>query len=144
MKLKLFLTSSPDNSLPKVFDSSSAEMDIYLKPGTDKNYMNIDLLDIDPEAWNYAQVGDSFYFITDYEWVNARIVTLRLGIDLLQTYKDEILNLNTRIRRDMKVGDYGSATYEESGKVDVDEYESGVELIADNNFVLSILRGDPT
>lgn len=150
IKMTLYKCLSADNVINKEL-TDPLEVDINLRSESDLNFLNVDLVDVDVLSYNYAvlelptspgkPVRPMCYVIRDMEWVNARVARVRLGVDLLETYKDEILNIETRLVRELKVGDYGEVVYELSGRNSTDDYISDVAVEPGETFVLSVLRG---
>lgn len=144
IKMTLYKCLSADNVINKEL-TEPLEVDINLRSESDLNFLNVDLVDVDVLSYNYAVLDlpsrTMCYVIRDMEWVNARVARVRLGVDLLETYKDEILNIETRLVRELKVGDYGEVVYELSGRNSTDDYISDVAVEPGETFVLSVLRG---
>lgn len=148
IKMTLYKCLSADNVINKEL-TEPLEVDINLRSESDLNFLNVDLVDVDVLSYNYAVLdiptshGKQVmcYVIRDVEWVNARVARVRLGVDLLETYKDEILNIETRLVRELKVGDYGEVVYELSGRNSTVDYISDVAVEPGETFVLSVLRG---
>ena len=144
IKLTLYKCLSADNVINKEL-TEPLEVDINLRSESDLNFLNVDLVDVDVLSYNYAVLDlpsrRMCYVIRDVEWVNARVARVRLGVDLLETYKDEILNIETRLVRELKVGDYGEVVYELSGRNSTDDYISDVAVESGETFALSVLRG---
>lgn len=62
-----------------------------------------------PNIYNYCSIelfGNRSYFIKNFEYVNNKLVRLYLHVDVLQTYKDMILNLTPVISRTNKLSGY--------------------------------------
>lgn len=62
-----------------------------------------------PNIYNYCSIelfGNRSYFIKNFEYVNNKLVRLYLHVDVLQTYKDMILNLTPVISRTNKLSSY--------------------------------------
>lgn len=62
-----------------------------------------------PNIYNYCSIelfGNRSYFIKNFEYVNNKLVRLYLHVDVLQTYKDMILNLTPVISRTNKLASY--------------------------------------
>ena len=95
MKLELLHTDNEPNFIPKDFKVIDT-LDISLK--RTQGILNPIILikrkeAIDYEQVNYARLQDTrFYFVSDLDTGNKDIITLRLKEDVLETYKDDILN----------------------------------------------------
>lgn len=116
MELILYKTESADNVIGKTL-SDPITMDINLRRGVDISAPVLRLkLDVDLTGYNYAQIADlnRYYFITDVESVTRDVWQLRLSVDVLETYKNEILSSHARLRRNIRTGDYLDATLDMS------------------------------
>lgn len=95
MKLELLHTDNEPNFIPKDFKVIDT-LDISLK--RTQGIMNPIILikrkdTIDYTGINYARLQDKrYYFVSDLDTGNKDIITLRLKEDVLETYKDDILN----------------------------------------------------
>src|SRR5699024_12144344 len=95
VKVELVHTEHQTNFNPKDFKVNDT-LDISLK--RTQGIMNTIILikrkdTIDYTAINYARLQDKrYYFVSDLDTGNKDIVTLRLKEDVLETYKDDILN----------------------------------------------------
>lgn len=89
-----------------------------------------------PNIYNYCSIelfGNRSYFIKNFEYVNNKLVRLYLHVDVLQTYKDMILNLTPVISRTNKLVSYtnvkdGTIIKDPKTKYKYDEFSGGVLL----------------
>lgn len=87
-----------------------------------------------PNIYNYCSIelfGNRSYFIKNFEYVNNKLVRLYLHVDVLQTYKDMILNLTPVISRTNKLSSYtnvkdGTIIKDPKTKYKYDEFTGGV------------------
>lgn len=87
-----------------------------------------------PNIYNYCSIelfGNRSYFIKNFEYVNNKLVRLYLHVDVLQTYKDMILNLTPVISRTNRLGSYtnvkdGTIIKDPKTKYKYDEFSGGV------------------
>lgn len=87
-----------------------------------------------PNIYNYCSIelfGNRSYFIKNFEYVNNKLVRLYLHVDVLQTYKDMILNLTPVISRTSRLGSYtnvkdGTIIKDPKTKYKYDEFSGGV------------------
>lgn len=128
MKLKLYNTDDGANVINKTL-TDMVEITINLKSDTD--IINPQLLlvntgDIDFKDYNYAEIDvfNRYYFIDSVDSVHNNLWLLMLKCDVLETYKDDILNSNCSYFRSMKAGDYYNVNLDESVIKDFDKYES--------------------
>ena len=120
MILHLMKNTSPNNSIGKVLTTEST-LTINFKSSVDivapelilSSVVGVDYLD-----FNYCHIPDvgRYYFITSIESLNSKLWKLSLSCDVLETYKDEILLCDARLKRTIKVGDYAvtGVTYSEN------------------------------
>ena len=87
-----------------------------------------------PNIYNYCSIelfGNRSYFIKNFEYVNNKLVRLYLHVDVLQTYKDMILNLTPVISRTNKLASYtnvkdSTIIKDPKTKYKYDEFTGGV------------------
>jgi hypothetical protein len=87
-----------------------------------------------PNIYNYCSIelfGNRSYFIKNFEYVNNKLVRLYLHVDVLQTYKDMILNLTPVISRTNKLSSYtnvkdSTIIKDPKTKYKYDEFTGGV------------------
>ena len=106
MKLYLYNNKSSDNTINKDIDLLDT-LDIHLSNNeniltptlllTRKDNVNYDLV-------NYAKLLDRFYFVDTRNYKNNKFIILNCGEDVLETYKDNILNSNQDIIRKSSAG----------------------------------------
>lgn len=110
MNFELYKTDSANNVIGKTLGSPTV-YNIELRHDTDITNPSI-LLDVDPmvniAAFNYAHIPElqRYYFVDDVESLNWRVWRLQLTVDVLETYKADILACNARFHRQLQVGDY--------------------------------------
>lgn len=81
-----------------------------------------------------------FYFIRDIR-VDKNVISLELECDVLESFKDEILQSKAEIIREMKEGDYLDVQpYIETTQTST-LYEGTVTLEKDSHMILSTLGG---
>lgn len=87
-----------------------------------------------PNIYNYCSIelfGNRSYFIKNFEYVNNKLVRFYLHVDVLQTYKDMILNLTPVISRTNKLASYtnvkdGTIIKDPKTKYKYEEFTGGV------------------
>lgn len=87
-----------------------------------------------PNIYNYCSIelfGNRSYFIKNFEYVNNKLVRLYLHVDVLQTYKDMIVNLTPVISRTNKLAGYtnvkdSTIIKDPKTKYKYDEFTGGV------------------
>lgn len=138
MILKLFKTLDSNNVINKTL-TDEIQLDINLKSDTDIINPEIVLLG-DFRGFNYAHIPDlnRFYFIERVEQLNMRLVKLSLSCDVLETYKESILNSECEYIREAKNGDK-VINAPDSSFNNVAKYESNITMSLDNNIVISTI-----
>lgn len=145
MLLKLGKTNSPNNVVFKdVVDW--VELQIRLKEGVD---VLTPVLMLRGEGlvlrdYNYAAIPDlgRSYFIRGVENVNGKLWRLELEVDVLETYRDELLNCTARMKRGLKEGDYIEMDLDLSSKKVSRNYHSDVTLDPNaKTNVLTVVSG---
>ena len=138
MILKLFKTLDSNNVINKTL-TDEIQLDINLKSDTDIINPEIVLLG-DFRGFNYAHIPDlnRFYFIERVEQLNLQLVKLSLSCDVLETYKESILNSECEYIREAKNGDK-VINAPDSSFNNVVKYESNITMSLDNNIVISTI-----
>lgn len=146
MILTLYKTESAPNVIGKEL-TDSLSITINLKAST--NVIDPEILlsarpAVDYFVYNYAHIDslNRYYFIDSVEVLNGNITRLMLRCDVLETYKDSVLNSNCRYKRKVKEGDYFVEGLNESDKAVITTYLSDV-TIQDNvhTNVLTVVEG---
>ena len=146
MILTLYKTESAPNVIGKELTSPLA-ITINLKAST--NVIDPEILlgtrpAVDYFVYNYAHIDslNRYYFIDNVEVLSGNITRLALRCDVLETYKDSVLNSNCRYKRKVQAGDYFVEGLNESDKAVITTYLSDV-TIQDNvhTNVLTVVEG---
>lgn len=90
-------------------------------------------------GFNYAELPDfnRRYFIQSVDNVGATLWRFTCKVDVLETYKTEILASNAKIRRGIKTGDYISATLESNANADITTHEADKGFVGEPALILS-------
>jgi hypothetical protein len=99
MELILYKTSSDKNVINKELTEPTS-LDIKLKRDELIESPRISCNRFEGiESYNYAYIPkfERYYFIVDVEILNKKISRLRLHTDVLETYKNDILNSTVRV-----------------------------------------------
>ena len=146
MILTLYKTESAPNVIGKEL-TDSLSITINLKAST--NVIDPEILlsarpAVDYFVYNYAHIDslNRYYFIDSVEVLSGNITRLMLRCDVLETYKDSVLNSNCRYKRKVQAGDYFVEGLNESDKAVITTYLSDV-TIQDNvhTNVLTVVEG---
>lgn len=144
MELKLYKTTDDDNVIGKELEFFKS-ININLKDNV--NVTNPDLklrLNVDDvKNFNYAEIDllNRKYFVRDIQNLNNDVWLVRLECDVLETYKDDILNSKANVTRNIEVGDYQDISQEFEVKRDVHIYKSNVTLNKEKTMILSTISG---
>lgn len=144
MELRLYKTTDDDNVINKDLEFVKA-MNINLKDSTDVSNPNLRLkLNIDDVGtFNYAEI-ETFnrkYFMRDIQNINNDIWLVRLECDVLETFKDEILNSYGDITKSISSGDYQDVPIRNNVTKEFMKYDSDVELVSKPVKILSAIGG---
>lgn len=99
MELILYKTNSDKNVINKELTEPTS-LDIKLKRDELMESPRISCNRFEGiQDYNYAYIPsfERYYFIVDIEVLNKKIVRLRLNTDVLETYKNDILNSMVRV-----------------------------------------------
>ena len=143
MQFILYNTLDGENVINKTL-TDRVSVDIILKRDVVIDSPRIVLLNdgLDYSAFNYAEIPDfnRFYFIRGYDQINARMVSLELETDVLETFKLDILASNAQYRTRITSGLYGNFQPETTGVKIESIHESNVELTPSNSAIFSVMR----
>lgn len=142
MQLQLFTTKDSKNVINKKLINES-DLSITLK--RTENIKKLDII-INRQNYNnnfnYAVIpylGTS-YFINGYDIINNSHVTLHLEIDLLETYKNDILNSPAQITEKSSPS-YISSSLPVDSRTETIKYNSDVTIPDTHSFILITVGG---
>lgn len=98
----LYNNSSENNAIPKTINLVAKYEGVDIKQGTSLTTPTILLSGaLDPSAFNYCliDVFNRYYFIKDIIMVGADLWEIQCTIDVLETYKSEILSRQYLVER---------------------------------------------
>lgn len=143
MQLVLYNTESPHNTINKVKHEVTS-YNIILRKDTIVSRIEIPLvekrLDL-TQGVNYAYIEglDRYYFIVDVEVRTTNLFVLTLEIDVLESFKDDILNsYGTIIESD--IPDYALGIIEQDSRKEIEIYESNRSLDGKNEIIMNVVR----
>ena len=141
MLLKLYETTEAMNVINKEL-AVKKEIDIRLRGQPDLINPSILLRGAEYEdGYNYAMFNDRFYFVESVELVSGDLFRLTLRLDVLETYKNDIINSNMRYRRNLKTGDYVASGFDEATTTTVKKINSDKELPAGSTMIMTSVGG---
>ena len=143
MQLILYNTESPHNTINKVKHEVTS-YNIILRKDTAISRIEIPLVErtIDlTQGVNYAYIEglDRYYFIVDVEVRTTSLFVLTLEIDVLESFKDDILDsYGTIIESDNP--DYALGIIEQDSRKEIEIYESNRSLDGKNEIIMNVVR----
>lgn len=142
MELDFYTTNDSKNTINKTLTGKKA-ITLNLKSSTDiKQPVLILSKNNYDKVFNYAvfpALGYS-YFINDYSIINNNHVRLQLALDLLETYKTDILN-STAIITAKSSPSYLDSTLPVDSRTEIDKYASNVTLPDSTSFIMVTVGG---
>lgn len=140
MKLYLYNIQDSNNVINKTLENAY-ELDIILK--RDVNIINPELIlstldNIDYSNYNYAHIPElkRYYFIDQVINLNSKLWQLNLECDVLESFKNEILNSNAVFNRGIKSGDYIESKVDLSSYTQVEKHISLNPIEYDENLIM--------
>lgn len=93
---------------------------------------------------NYCEISElnRFYFIQDMTLVNYYDIKLTLECDVLESFKDDILNSYAMIERPMKKGDYQDIAIETKAHKDYEIHKSDKDMKGEKTVFMSTIGGE--
>lgn len=89
--------------------------------------------------YNYVIINGRNYFVNEIVSLGNNRYKYLLEMDVVETYKDNILNSNSRFRRNLKTGDYVSNGFDESTIKKISLHESDKSLISGSTMILTTI-----
>lgn len=143
MKIIFYNTNSPNNKIQKEL-KDSLEKDVKLKM---EGSILTPVLTIKSETffnYNYCYI-EKFkrcYFINDIEIYPNKIYILHLEVDVLMSFKNDILKSQCFISQQLKINPfYDDNSYKNEMKKEVNTYYSNTEILLENTQLLVTLGG---
>lgn len=142
MKILLYNTSSANNVINKVL-TNEMEYDIKFKDNTNINRPIVRLNSETYISYNYAYIEKfgRYYFIERIELYPNRIYELTLRCDVLETFKDELLQCEGFVSQQENINPYYDSGYKSEERKEIDIYKSDVSLTGDTSIILSTIGG---
>lgn len=145
MELSLYISTDDENVINKEMVLQK-KIEIKLKDNVDLISPIIILKDDDSlniMNCNYCYLNElkRYYFIRDIALMNGNMFKLILECDVIESFKDDILNSQCKYNRIIKDGDFIEFHYDLDLRKVVDIYEGSHELIGNKNIVISTIGG---
>ena len=145
MELILYRTRDDENVINKDLEHIHT-MNIVLKSNVSivspiiilKRVEGVDLF-----SSNYCYLDElnRYYFIREIEIMNNDNVRMMLECDVLESFKQDILNSVSEVNRNMKHGDYHSTNVETDVRKTTEIYKSDVSVEGVRTIVLTTIGG---
>lgn len=145
MELILYRTIDDENVINKDLEYIHT-MNIVLKSNVSivspiiilKRVEGVDLF-----SSNYCYLDElnRYYFIREIEIMNNDNVRMMLECDVLESFKQDILNSVSEVNRNMKHGDYHSTSVETDVRKTTNIYKSDVSVEGERTIVLTTIGG---
>lgn len=93
--------------------------------------------------YNYCYIPDfkRYYFINDVTIETDNIMTIELRVDVLESFKNDILNSNASIKKYSVDSNYLNSTdYQNEILKEVDIFKSDVTIKKQNNVIMTIIN----
>lgn len=145
MNLILYVTNDSDNTINKDLEYKY-ELNIKYKDNINIISPTIILNDNDVMNFmecNYCYLSDfeRFYFIRTIENINNNLWGLELECDVLESFKDDIMNSYAEYERELQNGDYLDINSQTDLRKEIDIYDSDVTISGNKNIVFSTIGG---
>ena len=141
MEIILYTTKDEDRIINKTLEHKYT-IEIDFKDST--NLMNpmISLFEeesVDLQSVNYAYIPEfkRYYFIRNVNVTSGGIYYILLECDVLETYKEEILESKAEITRSIKDNDYRTIAPSSEVRKEVDIYEYSKGFTGDSSIILT-------
>lgn len=138
MEIRLYNTTDSNNTINKKLTGEKI-YNVIFKDNANIINPTIKIRTNDIITFNYAYIPtfNRYYFINDIDIEPNRITTLKLDVDVLESFKDDILLCDGVITRsDTGNPYYDGGDYESEVKTEHYTYTSGVNLIKGDNTIM--------
>lgn len=143
MEFKVYYTESASNEIGKILEDEQI-FRIRIKKTTDQLNPIIPIKsDIDLMGMNYAYFEgfNRYYFIDEIEPKPNNIYTLHLRVDVLETWKNDILNGYGNVTRGTNENPYFDNGKRFEVRTETDKHFSNVEIPDVENIILNTIGG---
>lgn len=143
MLMKMYDTKSSNNVINKVLENEH-EFDIKFKDKTDIVNPVVILHSATLILSNYAYIPDfnRYYFVDKIELFPNSVYHITLRCDVLESFKDEILESSGFINQQTKnVNKYYNSNYQSEVRKEVDLYKSDVTISTDVKTTILVTIG---
>lgn len=145
MQITLYKTPSTSNTIGKTLESETPIANVLLKDKTDIKNPVLKLKSDDSIfGFNYCYIPNfkRFYFINNIRVFPNSIYELDLSVDVLETFKADILKSKGFVNRQTEFNSYYNRDYTSEVRKEIDIYKSETTLKIDSkNMVLVTVGG---
>lgn len=143
MKITLYNTKSPYNCINKNL-TNSTDFEVKLKDTTSISNPTILLnTSLDLSNYNYCFIPKfkRYYFLTDITIQRQNLFIINLDIDVLESYKNDILNSVAYISQTIDSNPYYNRDYETEIRKQCSIYKSSMTNEINNNIIMVTVGG---
>ena len=141
MEIKLYITEDADTVMNKDL-TLIATFDIQMRDTQNVSAPILilgEIAGVDLKTVNYAYIDEfkRYYFIRTITVGQNNIYTLAMECDVIETYKEDILNSSALISRRVAAGDYGDMAVSSEVRKEVEVFKSSRGFNGDKTIILS-------
>ena len=141
MEIKLYITEDADTVMNKDL-TLIATFDIQMRDTQNVSAPILilgEIAGVDLKAVNYAYIDEfkRYYFIRTITVGQNNIYTLAMECDVIETYKEDILNSSALISRRVAAGDYGDMAVSSEVRKEVEVFKSSRGFNENKTIILS-------
>ena len=143
MLMKLYKINDDKNVINKTLGTST-DIQVNFKHDIDEVRPQIVLVNDDNftfTGFNYCHVEvlNRYYFIENVERLNSRMMRLNCLVDVLETYKDEILNSTCEMNRGIKTGDYLDVSIDSVVNPTITKHISNAGFVGEETLIMTTM-----
>ena len=141
MEIKLYITEDADTVMNKDL-TLIATFDIQMRDTQNVSAPILilgEIAGVDLKTVNYAYIDEfkRYYFIRTITVGQNNIYTLTMECDVIETYREDILNSSALISRRVAAGDYGDMAVSSEVRKEVEVFKSTRGFNEDKTIILS-------
>lgn len=140
MNFSMGISTDPENVVGKVF-TKSLEVNLRLRGAIDWINPVLRLRGLEFERdYNYASMvadRERFYFVRDVKPISGDLFEVSLELDVLETYKAEVISSEARFHRNLQNGDFVSTGFDMATTKTIVAHESDGGLTAGSTMLLT-------
>lgn len=143
MKITLYNTTVPKNYINKTLVNAT-DFEVKLKDNTSMSNPTILLnTNLDLTNFNYCYVPKfkRYYFLSNINIQRQNLFVIDLEIDVLESYKDDILNSVAYISQTTNSNPYYNREYETEIRKECNIYKSSIKNELNNNIIMVTVGG---